>query len=54
MAADDRQRIEKALAYIVANLDRPLVVAEVAKVARVSEFHFHRLFASIVGESVGQ
>lgn len=51
--ADLRPRIERALAFIAGNLDRPLTVAEVAKVAGISEFHFHRVFASVMGEPAG-
>lgn len=50
---EHRARIERALSYIAANLDRPLSVAEVAKVAALSEFHFHRVFAAVMGEAVG-
>lgn len=51
---EHRARLERALAFIAANLDRPLSVAEVAKVAALSEFHFHRVFAAVMSESVGE
>jgi AraC-like DNA-binding protein len=50
---EHRQRIERALGFIAANLDRALTVAEVAKVACLSEFHFHRVFAAAMNEPVG-
>lgn len=50
---EHRARIERALTYIASNLDRSLSVAEVAKVAALSEFHFHRVFAAVMGEAVG-
>lgn len=52
--ASDRHRVERAVQYICERLDRPLSVGEVAKAAGLSEFHFHRIFAAIVGESVGR
>jgi AraC family transcriptional regulator len=51
---DHRQRVLRAAAYIVDNLARPLTAAEVAKVAAMSEFHFHRVFAAIMAETVGE
>lgn len=51
--AEHRARIERACAFIAANLDRPMSVREVAKVAALSEFHFHRVFAATMGEAVG-
>jgi len=51
---DDRPRIERALGYITDNIARPLTVAEVAKRAHLSEFHFHRVFSAVMGEPVGR
>jgi len=51
---DHRQRVLRAATYIVDNLSRSLTVAEVAKVAAMSEFHFHRVFAAVMGETVGE
>lgn len=36
------------------NLTRSLSVAEVARVAAMSEFHFHRVFAAVMDETVGE
>ena len=34
------------------NLDRPVKLRELAKVACFSEFHFHRIFSAVTGETV--
>ncbi len=52
--ADHRARIERALAFIADNLGRPPTVAEVARVAALSELHFHRVFAAVMRASVGE
>lgn len=49
-----RPEIERALRFIAENLERELTVADVAAVARLSEFHFHRVFHAEVGESIGR
>jgi AraC family transcriptional regulator len=54
MSEGYRPQIERALEYIAAHLDRSLTVAEVAKVAFLSEFHFHRIFSAVMGEPVGR
>ena len=51
---DYRPRVERALALIARRLDDPPSVAEVAKVAHLSEHHFHRIFSAIVGEPIGR
>ena len=48
------ERINRAIDYVVGNLDRPLNLSEVAKVACFSPFHFHRIFHSLVGEPLSQ
>ncbi|BDS15237.1 AraC family transcriptional regulator [Aureispira anguillae] len=48
------ERIYKAMEFIDLNLDQPLNLAIVSKVALYSPFHFHRLFSSIVGENLNQ
>ncbi|MFO0551500.1 MAG: AraC family transcriptional regulator [Polyangiaceae bacterium] len=52
--ADYRPRIERALGFISSNLNRPLTLAEVARAAHLSEFHFHRVFSAIMREPVGR
>jgi len=49
-----RQRIQRALEYIATNLHRPILLSEVAKAAAFSEHHFHRIFRSMMDETVGQ
>lgn len=49
-----RQRIERVLDHVARNLDRELTLVELAKLAHLSEFHFHRIFAAIVGEPLGR
>jgi AraC family transcriptional regulator len=51
---EQRGRIARAADYIVENLARPLGVAEVAKHVALSEFHFHRMFSAVMGETVGE
>jgi AraC family transcriptional regulator len=54
MASDYRQQVERALHFIGQHLERPLTIAEVAKVAHLSEFHFHRIFSAVMGEPIGR
>jgi AraC family transcriptional regulator len=54
MASDYRPQVERAIAHILEHLGEPLTLAAVARVAHLSEFHFHRIFASVVGEPVGR
>jgi len=49
-----RPEIERALAFIAAHLEEPLTAADVARSARMSEFHFQRAFHDALGETVGQ
>ena len=49
-----QRRINKALAYIQENLDRPILLGEVARTACFSEFHFHRIFSALMREPLGE
>ena len=49
---DHQERLNRVLEYIQDHLDQPLNLNELAKVACFSPFHFHRIFAAYVGESV--
>ena len=49
-----RPAVERALRFIADNLGRRLTVAEIARQAHMSEYHFHRVFHSVLGESVGR
>lgn len=45
------QRINAAMDFIAANLGEGLQLAQIAGAAGFSPFHFHRVFAAIVGET---
>jgi AraC family transcriptional regulator len=46
------QRIDRVIDYLRKNLDRQVKLAELAGVACFSEFHFHRIFSAICGETL--
>lgn len=45
-------RINLAMDYLETHLDQPLTLAHIADVAGFSRFHFHRIFASLTGETL--
>ena len=45
-------RVNRALDFIIQNLTEPLNLEQVAKVACFSPYHFHRIFKSLVGETL--
>lgn len=45
-------RIDRVVDHLRANLHRPVKLGELADVACLSEFHFHRIFKAISGETV--
>lgn len=45
-------RIDRVIQYIEANLANKISLSEVANVSHFSAYHFHRIFTSIVGETV--
>ena len=47
------KRIERVLGEIAARMDEPLRLEDLASVAGVSRYHFHRVFQAMVGETVG-
>ena len=49
---DWRQRIERAMRLMEAQLDEDLSLAEIAGAAHFSPYHFHRVFTGMTGESV--
>jgi len=49
-----QKRIDRALTFIRGNLDRPISLSDVANAACFSEFHFHRIFSSLMHETVGE
>src|SRR5215469_1560403 len=46
------QRINRVIDYLRRNLDRQLKLEELARVACFSEFHFHRIFRAVSGETL--
>src|ERR1700733_10106436 len=46
------QRINRIIDYLRGNLDRQVKLEELARIACFSEFHFHRIFGAISGETV--
>lgn len=51
--AEYTRRINRVLNYIDAHLDQPLDGAHLADIANFSRFHFHRIFAAWMGETLG-
>ena len=49
-----RPEIVRALAFIGDRLQEPMTVADVARAAHLSTYHFHRVFRSAIGEPVAQ
>ena len=47
-----RERILRVLIHIQNNLDEELSLDELARVACLSHFHFHRVFRGLIGETV--
>lgn len=43
------ERLNQAMEYIEARLDQPIDVAELARTAVTSEYHFRRLFSALAG-----
>jgi AraC family transcriptional regulator len=46
------QRINRVIDHLRANLDRQVKLEELARVACFSEFHFHRIFGAVSGETL--
>jgi AraC family transcriptional regulator len=49
---DYKQRLLRVLVHIQQQLDEPLSLEELARLAHFSPFHFHRMFKGMLGESV--
>ena len=47
-------RVNRAIDYVTAHLHEPVRLDDVARVASFSPFHFHRVFRSLVGETLNQ
>jgi AraC family transcriptional regulator len=48
------ERVNLAIDYIVQNLDQRIQLEDIAQVACFSPFHFHRVFRTLVGETLKQ
>jgi AraC family transcriptional regulator len=48
------ERVNRAIDHVVRNLAGDLSLEEVARAACFSPFHFHRVFKSLIGETLGQ
>lgn len=48
------ERTNAAIDYVIRNLDGELTLESVARVACFSPFHFHRVFRSLLGETLNQ
>ncbi|MBU1565719.1 MAG: AraC family transcriptional regulator [Proteobacteria bacterium] len=53
-AMEYRRRICLAMNFICDNLGREMTLEEIAKSAAFSMFHFHRIFKTVVGETVAE
>jgi AraC family transcriptional regulator len=51
--AEYAERMHRVLTHIDEHIDQPLDLARLAQVAHFSAFHFHRLFAAWMGETLG-
>lgn len=49
---DYRERLNRVLVHIQDNIDRTLTLESLAAVAHFSPFHFHRIFAAYIGETL--
>lgn len=47
-------RINSVIDYIEANIDTDLSLGNIATAANFSQFHFHRIFHAMVGETLSQ
>lgn len=45
------ERLNRVLDYIMADISRPLNLNQLAELADLSPFHFHRIFQAMVGET---
>jgi len=48
------ERVNLAIDHVVGHLGEPLRLADVARAARLSPFHFHRVFQVMIGETLAE
>jgi AraC-like DNA-binding protein len=46
------ESLNRAIQFIENNLDKKILLKDVANEAFLSEYHFHRIFKSLTGETV--
>ena len=46
------RRIDRVIDYLRDHLDKPLKLEDLAKVACLSQYHFHRVFGAMTGETL--
>lgn len=51
---DYTERVNLAIDHVLGHLGQPLRLADVARAARLSPFHFHRVFQALVGETLAE
>ena len=51
---DYLERVNRAIDHVVQNLDQSLTLETVARIAHFSPFHFHRVFKSLIGETLNE
>jgi AraC family transcriptional regulator len=49
-----QQRIQRAAALLVSRLDEPPSLREIAAAAAISPYHFHRVWRTMTGRTVGE
>jgi AraC family transcriptional regulator len=49
---ENAQRINRVIDHLRGNLDRQVKLKELAKVACSSEFHFHRILSTVLGDTL--
>lgn len=47
------QSVYKVIAYIKSHYQETLNLDDLARIGGFSKYHFHRIFRSVVGESIG-
>ncbi|MDY6933054.1 MAG: AraC family transcriptional regulator [Spirochaetota bacterium] len=47
-------RINRVIDYIERNIDKELLLEDLARIAHFSRFHFHRIFRAMMGETLNQ
>lgn len=51
---DYSRRLQRVVAHITTHLDEPIDLARLAEIACFSPYHFHRIYRTCMGETVGE